>query len=63
MLWLIQVNGRKEDAATKYDDKTAYKAFDLLSLIQLANYDDNNWEAMKYLNLKAKRNGRLITQL
>ena len=44
----------KEDAATKYDDKTAYKAFDLLSLIQLANYDDNNWEAMKYLNLKAK---------
>lgn len=41
------------DAATKQNG-IAYKAFDLLSLIQLANYDNNNWEIMKHLNIKAK---------
>ncbi len=55
MLWLIQVNGRKEDAATKYDDKTAYRAFDLLSLIQLANYDDNNWGSDEIPESEGKR--------
>ena len=30
------------------------KAFDLLSLIQLANYNNNDWELMKSLNMKAK---------
>lgn len=44
----------KEDAATKFDDKTPYKAFDLLSLIQLANYKDNDWKVLESLNQKAR---------
>lgn len=42
------------DAATKNEKGTAYKAFDLLSFVQLASYNNNNWEMMKDLNIKAK---------
>lgn len=42
------------DAATKNEKGTACRAFELLSIIQLANYNDNNWGMMKDLNIKAK---------
>lgn len=44
----------KEDRATLSDENIPYKAFNLLSLIQLANYENNDWDVMKYLNIKAK---------
>lgn len=47
------------DSETLMDWSTTYKAFDLLNIVQLANYHGNNWEFMRAMNRQAKKE-RLI---
>lgn len=43
------------DSETLMDWSTTYKAFDLLNIVQLANYHDNSWEFMRAMNIQAKK--------
>ena len=43
------------DPETIISWSTTYKAFDLLKIVQLANYHGNDWEFMRAMNMQAKR--------
>ena len=43
------------DPETIISWSTTYKAFDLLKIVQLANYHGNDWEFMRAMNIQAKK--------
>lgn len=47
--------GNDSETLINWWETSTYKSFDLLSIVQLANYQNNNWEFARAMNMQAKK--------